>query len=929
MRKIITLLVGVSLAGFAQAPAGYYSTINTQQGAALKTALYNIVKTKSVTSYGGLYTAFQTTDRKANGKVWDMYSDIPGGTPPYEYSYGGGTCGNYSSEGDCYNREHSFPQSWFSSASPMVSDIFHLYPTDGKVNGIRSNYPYGEVGTATTTTRNGSKLGGSKSPGYTGTVFEPIDEYKGDFARTYFYLATAYENLIAGWATNGNAGAVLDGTSFPCYDKWQLDVLAKWHNQDPVSAKEIARNNAAYAIQRNRNPFIDNPQWAGAVWGFNSTSTGVATTPGVNTNTGTAFETIVAQDFAACPTIESGWQIVTITGLSWRCSTFGGGQMEANGRISATSTAPGGEGWLISPSINLSTLAGIPILEFLNKSKFLDPGLPHPQMQVFYSTNYNGSAPATATWTALPGVSLAGANATTTTEMTANSSSTLTGFAQSAIHFGFKYNSSASNNNAVRWIVDEFVIKTAIVPISNTAPGYNVFVYNDPIELSTVTNVALAMKFSANNLTANPVMRAESNILISTNAGSGFASSITFTSNNGSVADIDIYVKSVNVFTQSTLQTTLTIAGGGIRSTIENISLSYPTVSDANDILAFNLPTQSGRTTIVGTNIYINVSNADLASVVPTILISEFATIAPLANAAQNFATMQNYTVTSETGSTKIYTVSVKVTTITGGGSNSNDLFISEYIEALVGNFKFIEIYNPTNVAINLGTGGYKIARYSNGATVLSDETLLTGTIASGGTYIIANEVNNTVAGVAQNQFGKNFFNGNDGVVLMKGTTLLDIIGQKGFDPGTEWVAATISTKDQTLRRKANICTGDRNDSDAFNPSIEWESAGTDVFSDLGKHTNTCVITSVAHHTLAQIETAQIFPNPAKSDITIQGLLPNTTIVIVNVFGNEVIKTTANAEIINISVENLNSGMYYVMLTNGLSLQKHKLVIVK
>jgi hypothetical protein len=154
----------------------------------------------------------------------------------------------------------------------MQSDLFHVYPTDGKVNGIRSNWPFGEVGNTTQVSTNGSKLGTSSFTGYSGTVFEPINEYKGDFARTYFYMATCYENLIGNWVSNGNAGSVLSGNSFPAYDQWYLNLLAKWHQQDPVSTKELDRNNAVYAIQGNRNPFIDHPEYAGTIWGFTTTS---------------------------------------------------------------------------------------------------------------------------------------------------------------------------------------------------------------------------------------------------------------------------------------------------------------------------------------------------------------------------------------------------------------------------------------------------------------------------------------------------------------------------------------------------------------------------------------------------------------------------------------------------------------------------------
>ena len=250
----------------AQPPAGYYDAANGLSGKSLKTALYGIIDNHSVKSYDYLWTAFRTTDDKANGKVWDMYSDVPGGTPDYEYTFGSDQCGNYNSEGDCYNREHSFPKSWFNEASPMNSDLFHLVPTDGWVNNKRGSYPFGETSNPTYTSSNGSKVGSCSFPGYSGTVFEPIDEYKGDFARIYFYMATRYENVIANWTS-----VVLQNNSFPVYETWFLNMLGEWHENDPVSPKETDRNNAVYAIQENRNPFVDHPEWVYTVWNVGAT----------------------------------------------------------------------------------------------------------------------------------------------------------------------------------------------------------------------------------------------------------------------------------------------------------------------------------------------------------------------------------------------------------------------------------------------------------------------------------------------------------------------------------------------------------------------------------------------------------------------------------------------------------------------------------
>jgi endonuclease I len=257
------LLTSIIFITNAQPPQGYYDPAAGKIGTDLQQALHDIIDNHTAVSYNSLWTYFQSTDKKSNGKVWDMYSDIPGGTPPYQYTFGSDQCGNYSGEGDCYNREHSWPKSWFNDGTPMYSDMFHLVPTDGYVNGKRNNYPYGEVGTASWTSLNGSKLGNCSTAGYTGIVFEPLDDYKGDFARNYFYMATRYYKEDSGWPGSD----MVTGSQFK---PWAKAMLLIWAQQDPVSQKEIDRNNAVYTIQHNRNPFIDHPEYANGIWGSNT-----------------------------------------------------------------------------------------------------------------------------------------------------------------------------------------------------------------------------------------------------------------------------------------------------------------------------------------------------------------------------------------------------------------------------------------------------------------------------------------------------------------------------------------------------------------------------------------------------------------------------------------------------------------------------------
>ncbi|MFH1219358.1 MAG: endonuclease [Candidatus Eisenbacteria bacterium] len=237
-------------------PAGYYDSAEGLFGDDLKAALHNIIKNHTVYGYDYAWTAYATTDVKPNGKVWDMYSDVPGGPQFYEYTLGVDAGGVGGQEGEGYTREHSWPKSWFGGeVSPMYCDLFHLYPTDAHVNGNRGNYPYGEVAVPEWTLLNGSERGPCSYPGYSGIVFDPIDEYKGDLARTYFYMSTRYYTEDAGWP----GGPMTDGAELK---PWAVNMLLEWNAEDPVSQKEIDRNGAICDLQHNRNPFIDRPEFA-------------------------------------------------------------------------------------------------------------------------------------------------------------------------------------------------------------------------------------------------------------------------------------------------------------------------------------------------------------------------------------------------------------------------------------------------------------------------------------------------------------------------------------------------------------------------------------------------------------------------------------------------------------------------------------------
>lgn len=266
---IVTLLI--TSIGFAQIPANYYDSANGLTGYNLKTQLKSIITNgHNDQGYGALYTGYQTTHSdniaesgyENDNSVLLFYTENPSGIDPYSYNHGSDQCGNYNGEGVCHNREHLIPQSSFNSASPMQNDIHHVIPSDGFVNGQRGSLPFGTVGSANWTSQNGSKRGNSNVTGYSGLVFEPIDEFKGDIARSILYFITRYEDNVDGYSFE-----MFNGTEDQALTNWALDMLLDWHNNvDPVDQREIDRNNAAYNYQGNANPYVDHPEYVNLIW---------------------------------------------------------------------------------------------------------------------------------------------------------------------------------------------------------------------------------------------------------------------------------------------------------------------------------------------------------------------------------------------------------------------------------------------------------------------------------------------------------------------------------------------------------------------------------------------------------------------------------------------------------------------------------------
>ena len=320
-----TWLVMAAIALQAQAPNNtgtYYQKADGKKGRELKTAFFNIIKNPSVVHYDSLWTAYNTSDRRVLDDqeiIWDMYSKISR-YPLYTYPHGTGSGNTEGVKG--IQREHSMPKKWFNPTDapasgsksyddvrPMYSDLVHLIPTDAVCNNNRSDNAYGEIADPAQVDWESaegfskkSKKGGCSTEGWkeqvesyaSKRVFEPNDEYKGDLARIYFYMATCYapgyftwmpvrdadkkktgevpalsNNHCGTWTSDMFNGAETEeGTdAYQPFAPWALNMLMKWSKEDPVSQKELDRNEAIWQFQGNRNPFVDYPGLEEYFWG--------------------------------------------------------------------------------------------------------------------------------------------------------------------------------------------------------------------------------------------------------------------------------------------------------------------------------------------------------------------------------------------------------------------------------------------------------------------------------------------------------------------------------------------------------------------------------------------------------------------------------------------------------------------------------------
>ena len=406
MKRLLSSIFLFLLVLCATAQKEYYTSVDgVKGGASLKTALHNLIKNHKKISYGSgeekTWGAFYTTDAVVeNGqrRVLDMYS----AEKRYFGSKGSAVSG--------MNIEHSVAKSWWGgNENNAYCDIHHLNPSDQNANSRKSNYPLGEL-TSISWENGVTFVGKANIDGSSTNAYEPCDEYKGDFARVFMYMFTCYQDLTWKYTWMN-----YENSTYPTLKPWAVKLLLKWHKQDPVSEKEVNRNNAVYAVQGNRNPFIDYPQLADYVWGdsinyvFHLTGeveggTGGSTDDDDNTGDG---DNTSKDDFE----VVDGWKIYLnedFDGTTMKFTTYEGvgyypwtlnSQYKyavASSYVSDSKTNNDAESWLLSPSFDFSN-DSIATISFDYVIRYCESGKAAEHHALMICSNFEGD-PDDATW---------------------------------------------------------------------------------------------------------------------------------------------------------------------------------------------------------------------------------------------------------------------------------------------------------------------------------------------------------------------------------------------------------------------------------------------------------------------------------------------------------------------------------------------------
>lgn len=375
--------------------ASYYAAANGKKQAELKTALYHIIGNPDVMGYGSLWSGFYETDRLDDNQVIDRYSNDK------RYFSGKSTTAVSG-----MNKEHGIPKSWWGgkSSTPAYSDLHHLMPSDSKANSAKSNYGMGIV-TGYVNFDNGCIKVGRGDAGNSENVllWEPADNWKGDFARAHFYIVTAYEELSM---VQQQGAITMQTNTYPKLQPWAYKLYLEWSKQDPVDDLERKRNEAVYAIQGNRNPFIDYPTLAEYIWGDSTTVAFDVTKPHTWDGSGQTVDTIPnPEPIPADSTIVieadftqslNNFSPLTVNGEDSQVWT----QSSAYGAVAnAYNKGKVADDWLVSPILDLSTMSGA-TLSFEHSTGYNGSNSASEMMEVLVTADVDAPI-ATAEWESL------------------------------------------------------------------------------------------------------------------------------------------------------------------------------------------------------------------------------------------------------------------------------------------------------------------------------------------------------------------------------------------------------------------------------------------------------------------------------------------------------------------------------------------------
>ncbi|MBI9041999.1 endonuclease [Lutibacter sp.] len=936
MKKLLCFFLLVPLSVYCQIPAGYYdSAIGT--GYTLKTQLHTIINGHTDNGYSGLWVTYETSDRdyfyENDGTILDMYSENPSSSDPYNYTITTDQCGTYSVEGNCYNREHIIPQSVFNQISPERNDAHFIIATDGKVNSIRSNYPHGMVGTATYTSLNGSKLGAASNTGYaagyTGTVFEPIDEFKGDIARMYFYFATRYENELTTW---GVAYAMFDDTSDKVFTEPFLTILMTWHQQDPVSSYEIARNNAIYTRQNNRNPFIDHPEYVAQIW----SSTPDSEAPSAPTNLIASNETNT--------TIDLNWTASTDNVGVTSYEIFKDGVLynsaATNSHIITGLTQNTTYNFTVYAKDAYGNTSLVSNTETATTTNIIDVTPPTIPTNVIVSNETNASIKLT--WTAsTDAIGVANYDIYvdgTYTATSAATSYTVTGLTALTIYsFTISAKDAAGNASATSDAVNGTTTDTPIVcgTESFTNLSTNSSSYTTVNWTGDTSGAWVASDARTDQVLNGKAITIRNGAITSPTTANGIANltmttQLVFTGTSGTF-NVKVNGNLVGTIPYDATEQTTTISGintsGNVIITIDGNSatsnrvmfddISWSCYSGVADTEAPTAITDLNAASITNTTASLSWSaSTDNVGVSHYDIYKNGVFLAATATNSYNVTglianTSYHFTVYAKDAAGNTSEVSNTVTiTTTNTSITASELFISEYLEGS-GNNKAIEIANFTGSPVDLST--YTLKLSMNGAAWGSPINL-SGILATNDVFVISNNsANATILSATDVTSGVISFNGNDPVGLFKNNVLIDIVGV--------YPSSSIFAENVTLRRKSTITAPNT----TYTVS-EWDSFATDIADGLGTHT----VSSLSVPEFVE-NLFSVYPNPTNTHsvtISFKKEFGNHKVQLFNFMGQLLYAMDTRTTFKNkIEVKNIPTGLYIIKVFNDQYFSTKKIIV--